>query len=158
MNFYDFSAKKINGQDVNMNEYKGKVVLVVNTASNWGLTPQFSQLEELYKTYKNNGFEILGFPCNQFKNQDPGNNNEIHNFCQLNYGVTFNMFEKIDVNGENAHPLYKFLKSETKGFLNDEIKWNFTKFLVNNEGKVIRRYAPTTTPMKIKSDIERLLK
>lgn len=158
MNFYDFSAKKINGQDVNMNEYKGKVVLVVNTASNWGLTPQFSQLEELYKTYKGNGFEILGFPCNQFKNQDPGNNNEIHNFCQLNYGVTFNMFEKIDVNGENAHPLYKFLKSETKGFLNDEIKWNFTKFLVNNEGKVIRRYAPTTTPMKIKSDIERLLK
>ena len=158
MNFYDFSAKKINGQDVNMNEYKGKVVLLVNTASNWGLTPQFSQLEELYKTYKDKGFEILGFPCNQFKNQDPGSNNEIHNFCSLNYGVTFNMFEKIDVNGENAHPLYKFLKSETKGFLNDEIKWNFTKFLVNNEGKVIRRYAPTTTPMKIKSDIERLLK
>jgi glutathione peroxidase len=122
------------------------------------LTPQFSQLEELYKEYKDKGLEILGFPCNQFKNQDPGSNTEIKNFCQLNYGVTFNMFEKIDVNGENAHPLYKFLKSETKGFLNSEIKWNFTKFLIDSEGKVVKRYAPTTAPMKIKSDIKNLLK
>lgn len=158
MNFYDFSVKKINGQEASMNEYKGKVVLVVNTASNWGLTPQFSQLEELYKTYKDKGLEILGFPCNQFANQDSGSNDEIKNFCQLNYGVTFNMFEKIDVNGENAHPLYKFLKNEGKGLLSNEIKWNFTKFLVDSEGKVIKRYAPTTSPMKIKKGIEKLLK
>ena len=122
------------------------------------MTSQFSQLEELYKTYKDKGFEILGFPCNQFQNQEPGNNNEIHNFCQLNYGVTFTMFEKIDVNGANALPLYKFLKSETKGFLNSEIKWNFTKFLINKDGEVVRRYAPTTPPMRIKYDIENLLK
>ena len=158
MNFYDFSAKDIFGQDIDMNEYKGKVVLVVNTASKCGLTPQFKDLEELYKTYKDKGLEILGFPCNQFGNQDPGSNTEINNFCSLNYGVTFNMFEKIDVNGENAHPLYKFLRSKTKGFLNRDIKWNFTKFLIDSEGKVIKRYSPTTPPMKIKNDIENLLK
>ena len=157
MNFYDFSAKKMNGQEVKMEEYKGKVVLVVNTASKCGLTPQFEELEELYKEYKEQGFEILGFPCNQFASQDPASNEEIHSFCLLNYGVTFTMFEKIDVNGENAHPLYKFLKNEEKGLFSKEIKWNFTKFLIDKEGKVVKRYSPTTKPLKIKDDILKLL-
>ncbi|MDY6012781.1 glutathione peroxidase [Clostridium sp.] len=157
MNFYDFVAKDINGKDINMNQYKGKVVLVVNTASKCGFTPQFKGLEELYNEYKEKGFEILGFPCNQFKNQDPGSNKEINNFCQLNYGVTFTMFEKIDVKGPNAHPIFKYLKEQTKGLLNDEIKWNFTKFLIDSNGNVVKRYAPTTSPSKIKKDIENLL-
>ncbi|MDF2596296.1 MAG: glutathione peroxidase [Clostridia bacterium] len=158
MKFYDFTAKKISGQEIKMEEYKGKVVLVVNTASKCGLTPQFKELEELYKTYKNEGLEILGFPCNQFAKQEAGSNKEIQEFCQLNYGVSFNMFEKIDVNGETAHPLYKFLKKEAKGFLSKEIKWNFTKFLIDAEGNVVKRYGPTVTPLKIKDDIERLVK
>lgn len=157
MNFYDFVAKDINGKDINMNQYKGKVVLVVNTASKCGFTPQFKGLEELYNEYKEKGFEILGFPCNQFKNQDPKSNKEINNFCQLNYGVTFTMFEKIDVKGPNAHPIFKYLKEQTKGLLNDEIKWNFTKFLIDSNGNVVKRYAPTTSPSKIKKDIENLL-
>ena len=157
MNFYDFVAKDINGKDINMNQYKGKVVLVVNTASKCGFTPQFKGLEELYNEYKEKGFEILGFPCNQFKNQDPGSNKDINNFCQLNYGVTFTMFEKIDVKGPNAHPIFKYLKEQTKGLLNDEIKWNFTKFLIDSNGNVVKRYAPTTSPSKIKKDIENLL-
>ena len=157
MNFYDFVAKDINGNDINMNQYKGKVVLVVNTASKCGFTPQFKGLEELYNEYKEKGFEILGFPCNQFKNQDPKSNKEINNFCQLNYGVTFTMFEKIDVKGPNAHPIFKYLKEQTKGLLNDEIKWNFTKFLIDSNGNVVKRYAPTTSPSKIKKDIENLL-
>lgn len=157
MNFYDFVAKDINGKDINMNQYKGKVVLVVNTASKCGFTPQFKGLEELYNEYKEKGFEILGFPCNQFKNQDPESNKEINNFCQLNYGVTFTMFEKIDVKGPNAHPIFKYLKEQTKGLLNDEIKWNFTKFLIDSNGNVVKRYAPTTSPSKIKKDIENLL-
>lgn len=158
MRFYDFKARKMNGQEVKMEEYKGKVVLVVNTASKCGLTPQFEGLEELYKGYKDKGLEILGFPCNQFANQDNGSNEEIHEFCQLNYGVTFTMFEKIDVNGENAHPLYKFLRKEAKGLFSDKIKWNFTKFLIDSHGNVIKRYAPTEKPDKIKKDIENLLK
>ena len=158
MEFYDFSAKKMNGQEVKMEEYKGKVVLVVNTASKCGLTPQFKDLEELNKEYKEEGLEILGFPCNQFANQDSGSNAEINNFCSLNYGVTFTMFEKIDVNGKNANPLYKYLKSEAKGFLSKEIKWNFSKFLIDSDGNVIKRYGPTVAPLKIKGDIERLLK
>jgi glutathione peroxidase len=157
MSFYDFSAKKINGQEVSMTEYNGKVLLIVNTASKCGFTPQFKELEELYKDYKDQGFEILGFPCNQFMNQDPAGNGEINSFCQLNYGVTFTMFEKIDVNGKDAHPIYKFLRSQEKGLLSDGVKWNFTKFLVDSEGKVIRRYAPTTSPFSIKEDIEKLL-
>ena len=157
MNFYDFVAKDINGKDINMNQYKGKVVLVVNTASKCGFTPQFKGLEELYNEYKEKGFEILGFPCNQFKNQDPKSNKEINNFCQLNYGVTFTMFEKIDVKEHNAHPIFKYLKEQTKGLLNDEIKWNFTKFLIDSNGNVVKRYAPTTSPSKIKKDIENLL-
>lgn len=158
MSFYDFSAKGMNGKEVNMNNYKGKVVLIVNTASKCGLTPQFKGLEELYQEYKDSGLEILGLPCNQFANQDSGSNDEINEFCQLNYGVTFKMFEKIDVNGENAHPLYKYLKNESKGVFSKEIKWNFTKFLIDTNGNVIKRYAPTTSPLKLKSDIEKLLK
>ena len=148
----------MNGQEVRMKEYEGKVILVVNTASKCGLTPQFEGLEELYKEYKDKGLEILGFPCNQFAEQDKGSNEEIHQFCQLNYGVSFTMFEKIDVNGDNAHPLYKFLKREAKGVLNENIKWNFTKFLIDSKGNVVKRYAPITKPQKIKEDIEKLLK
>jgi glutathione peroxidase len=157
MKFYDFSAKDIYGDEVRMDVYKGKVVLVVNTASKCGLTPQFKDLEALYEEYKDKGFEILGFPCNQFANQDSGSNEEIHQFCQLNYGVTFNMFEKIDVNGEGTHPLYKYLKDEAKGLFSKEIKWNFTKFLIDGDGNVIKRYAPTAAPLKIKKDIEKYL-
>lgn len=158
MNFYDLYAKKMNGQEVKMDEYKGKVILVVNTASKCGFTPQLTGLEELYKEYKDKGFEILGFPCNQFAKQDPGTNKEISEFCLINYGVSFTMFEKIDVNGENEHPIYKYLKNEAKGILNKEIKWNFTKFLLDSNGNVINRYAPITSPAKIKVDIEKLLK
>ena len=158
MKFYDFTAKKMNGIEVKMDEYKGKVLLVVNTASKCGLTPQFEGLEELYQGYKDRGLEILGFPCNQFANQDKGSNKEIHEICQLNYGVTFTMFEKIDVNGENAHPLYKFLRKEAKGIFSDKIKWNFTKFLVDKNGKIISRFAPTYEPKKLASIINDLLK
>ena len=146
MKFYDFTAKKMNGIEVKMDEYKGKVLLVVNTASKCGFTPQLAELEQMYKDYKDKGFEILGFPCNQFANQDPGSNKEISDFCLINYGVTFTMFEKIDVNGEYA-----------KGMLNNEIKWNFTKFLIDSEGNVVDRFAPTTNPKKIRKDIEKLL-
>jgi len=158
MKFYDFSAKEMDGQEIKMEEYKGKVVLVVNTASKCGLTPQFKDLEQLNREYKEKGLEILGFPCNQFANQDSGSNEEIQKFCQLNYGVSFTMFEKIDVNGETAHPLYKYLKGEVKGLLGEKIKWNFTKFLLDSEGNVIKRYGPTVSPLKIKVDIEKLLK
>lgn len=158
MEFYNFKANKMNGQEVSMSDYKGKVVLVVNTASKCGLTPQFEGLEALYKEYKDQRLEILGFPCNQFANQEKGSNEEIHEFCQLNYGVSFTMFEKIDVNGKNAHPLYKYLKNEAKGLLSKEIKWNFTKFLIDSEGNIVKRYAPTVEPLKIKDDIENLLK
>lgn len=157
MKFYDFKARKMNGQEVSMEAYKGKILLVVNTASKCGLTPQFKELEELYQEYKTKGVEILGFPCNQFAKQDSGSNEEIHEFCQLNYGVSFNMFEKIDVNGNNAHPLYKYLKNEAKGLFGKGIKWNFTKFLIDANGNVIKRYAPTVSPSKIKYDIEKLL-
>lgn len=157
MKFYDFKARKMNGQEVSMEAYKGKIVVVVNTASKCGLTPQFKELEELYQEYKSKGVEILGFPCNQFAKQDSGSNEEIHEFCQLNYGVSFDMFEKIDVNGKNAHPLYKYLKNEAKGVFGNGIKWNFTKFLIDADGNVIKRYAPTVSPSKIKYDIEKLL-
>ena len=157
MKFYELSAKKMNGQEIKMEQYKGKVVLVVNTASKCGLTPQFEELEALYRDYQSQGFEILGFPCNQFAKQDSGSNEEIHEFCQLNYGVSFNMFEKIEVNGSNAHPIYKFLKQEAGGLFGREIKWNFTKFLIDANGNVVKRYAPTVKPSKIKKDIEPLL-
>jgi len=158
MGFYDFTAKKMNGKEVKMVDYTGKVILVVNTASKCGLTPQFKGLEELYKEYNERGFEILGFPCNQFAKQDSGSNEEINNFCLLNYGVSFTMFERIDVNGQNAHLLYKYLKNEAKGLISKEIKWNFTKFLIDSDGNVIKRYGPTINPLKIKDDIENILK
>lgn len=157
MNFYELEAKKMNGQMIKMEQYKGNVVLVVNTASKCGLTPQFKELEELYQTYHSKGLEILGFPCNQFAKQDSGSNQEIQEFCQLNYGVTFNMFEKIEVNGAHAHPIYRYLKQEVKGLFGSEIKWNFTKFLIDRDGNVIKRYAPTVKPSKIANDIEILL-
>lgn len=157
MSFYDFSAINIDGEEVKMEEYRGKVILVVNTASKCGLTPQLEGLESLYKEYKDKGLEILGFPCNQFAKQDPGSNKEINNFCLLNYGVSFTMFEKVDVNGKNQHPIYKFLKEQSKGILGNDIKWNFTKFLVDREGNVLKRYAPVTSPDKIKMDMEKLL-
>lgn len=157
MGFYDYSAVKMDGREHSMEEYKGKVVIVVNTASKCGFTPQFKDLEELYEKYKGEGLVIAGFPCNQFASQDPGSNDEIHSFCQLNYGVTFDMYGKIDVNGSNTHPLYKYLKNEAKGTLGSNIKWNFTKLLIDREGNVVERYAPTVNPAKMEEKIRELL-
>lgn len=156
MGFYDYKAVKMNGQEVSMSDYAGKVVLVVNTASKCGFTPQFAGLELLYKEYQDKGLEILGFPCNQFAHQDAGTNTEIEEFCQLNYGVTFTMFQKIEVNGANAHPLYKFLKKEKSG-IGGAIKWNFTKFLIDRDGNVVARFAPAVKPEEMKAEIEKLL-
>lgn len=153
---YDFSVKKPNGELKSLEEFKGKTLLIVNTASKCGLTPQFKGLQELYNQYKEQGLEILGFPCDQFNNQEFANINETTEFCQLNYGVTFPMFAKIDVNGENAEPLFNFLKEQKKGVLSKNIKWNFTKFLIDNKGQVVERYAPTTAPSKIEDDLVRL--
>ncbi|MDD2534451.1 MAG: glutathione peroxidase [Eubacteriales bacterium] len=157
MTFYDFSAKKINGATVQLSNYAGQVVLVVNTASKCGFTPQFKELEELYQKYQDQGLVILGFPTNQFAHQDPGTDAEILTFCQVNYGVTFPMFEKIDVNGAVAHPLFVYLKSQTRAWLGRDIKWNFTKFLIDRNGHVIRRFAPAVSPIKIERDIEKAL-
>lgn len=155
---YDFTVTSIMGLSKSMADYKGKVVLIVNTASKCGFTPQFEGLQALYEKYHDKGFEILGFPCNQFMNQDPGTNEEIQDFCQMNYGVTFPMFAKIDVNGPNAHPLYKHLKEAASGKLGlKAIKWNFTKFLVDARGNVMKRFEPTVEPASIESDIEALL-
>tara|TARA_R110002167_G_scaffold274657_1_gene480729 strand:- start:88 stop:567 length:480 start_codon:yes stop_codon:yes gene_type:complete len=155
---YDFEVNTISGKQVPLENYKGKVLLIVNTASKCGFTPQFTGLESLYSELHEEGFEILGFPCNQFLKQDPGSDSEISEFCSLNYGVTFPMFSKIEVNGDNTHPLYTYLKSEAKGLLGSEkIKWNFTKFLVNRDGAVIKRYAPNTEPKDIAADIKALL-
>lgn len=156
--FYDFNALTLQGKEVGMDTYKGKVILVVNTASKCGLTPQFEGLEKLYREYKDKGLVILGFPCNQFANQEPGSEKDIAEGCLINYGVTFPIFSKIDVNGENAHPIYKYLKSKLKGgIFGSSIKWNFAKFLLNKEGKPYKRYSPTTTPDKLIKDIEKLL-
>jgi glutathione peroxidase len=157
MNFYQFNAKSLQGKDILMNSYEGKVVLIVNTASKCGFTPQYEGLQNLYKTFNDKGLVILGFPCNQFASQEPGSAEEISKFCTLNYKVTFPLFSKIEVNGENAHPLYKYLKTVIPGTLGNEIKWNFTKFLLDRHGKPIKRYAPTTEPKDITADIERLL-
>ncbi len=155
---YEFSCQTPNGQKKSLKDYQGKVLLVVNTASKCGFTPQFGGLEELYKQYKDKGLEILGFPCNQFGKQDPGSNDQIMEFCQLNYGVSFPMFGKIEVNGANADPLFKHLKTAAPGAFGTEgIKWNFTKFLIDRTGNVIRRYAPKDTPKAIARDIEKLL-
>ncbi|MGM9987450.1 MAG: glutathione peroxidase [Bacillaceae bacterium] len=158
MSIYDITVKTIKGEEISLSQYKGKVILIVNTASKCGLTPQFKELQDLYTTYKDKNFVILGFPCNQFMNQDPGTEKEIEQFCSLNYGVTFPMFAKIDVNGEHAHPLYQYLTSQAPGFLGSKaIKWNFTKFLIDRNGKVIHRYSPQTKPAEIEKDIIALL-
>jgi glutathione peroxidase len=154
---YQFEVETINGEKISLEEYKGKVVLIVNVASKCGFTPQYEGLQALYTKYEDQGFVVLGFPCNQFRNQEPGTNKEIKEFCSINYGVTFPMFSKIDVNGEDAHPLYKFLKSEQSGLITDEIKWNFTKFLIDRDGKPVDRFATTTKPESIEKDIEKLL-
>ena len=155
--FYDFTAKTLRGEEISMREFAGKTVLIVNTASNCGFTPQFTELETLYKKYKDDGLVILGFPCNQFGNQEPGDADAINTVCSINYGVTFPMFAKIEVNGKNAHPLFKWLKNELGGSLGDAIKWNFTKFLLGRDGKPIRRYAPITSPNEIEPDIISIL-
>jgi glutathione peroxidase len=155
---YDFSANNIQGKPVKLNKFKGKAMLIVNTASACGFTPQFGGLEELHKTYGGKGLVVLGFPCNQFGAQDSGSNGEIAEFCQLNYGVSFPMMEKIDVNGSGAHPLFQWLSAEAPGLLGSKaIKWNFTKFLVDKDGNVTKRYAPTDTPESMAKDIEALL-
>ena len=157
MSFYDYSAKLNDGSARKLSQYKGKVLLVVNTASQCGFTPQYKGLQELYATYKDRGFAVLAFPCDQFGHQEPGSDEEIASFCETSYGVDFPLFSKIEVNGDNAHPLYKFLKSEKGGLLGDAIKWNFTKFLIDRDGKVVRRYAPTDKPASLEKDIEALL-
>lgn len=181
MGIYDFTVKTNKGEEKSLADYKGKVLLIVNTASKCGFTPQFKELQELYVKYKDKGLEILGFPCNQFAGQEPGTNNEVQEFCRLNYGVTFQIFEKGDVRGDTAQPLFKYLTAE-KGFKGfdenhpvakplmealeknfpeflegDSIKWNFTKFLVDREGNVVDRFEPTTNPSDIAKDIEKLL-
>ncbi|MBB3868421.1 MULTISPECIES: glutathione peroxidase [Parageobacillus] len=181
MSIYDYEVKNADGETVSLSDYKGKVLLIVNTASHCRFTPQFQDLQKLYAKYQKYGFEILGFPCNQFGEQEPGSNQDAVAFCQRNYGVTFPIFEKIEVNGNNAHPLFQYLKKEApfKGFdetsasgkilklmimeknpewlVGDEIKWNFTKFLINRDGKVIRRYEPTEEPIDFEKDIETLV-
>lgn len=158
MDFYQHQAVDLDGKTRSMSEFKGKVILVVNVASKCGFTPQYTGLEELYKKYKAKGFEILGFPCNQFGAQEPGNAEDIKQFCSLTYPVTFQIFGKVDVNGGNAHPIYQFLKAESPGFLGTEgIKWNFTKFLVDRNGKVIDRFAPMTKPEDLEQQIVTLL-
>ncbi|WML28614.1 glutathione peroxidase [Neobacillus sp. OS1-32] len=155
---YDFTVKMTDGNEKSMREYEGKILLIVNTASKCGFTPQFEGLQKLYEKYKEQGFVVLGFPCDQFKNQEFSNINETLQFCQKKYGVTFPMFAKIDVNGEKEHPLYTFLKDQKGGLLSKNIKWNFTKFLVDRNGKVVERYSPTTKPSKIEEDIVSILK
>jgi glutathione peroxidase len=181
MSIYDFKAEIIDGEEISLDQYKGKVLIIVNTASKCGLTPQYEGLEDIYKKYKDQGLEILGFPCNQFAEQEPGGNEEVKNFCTINYGVTFQLFKKIDVRGENAHPLFKYLTEKVpfKGFdmshpraeritenvtvrfpnliEGDSIKWNFTKFLVDRSGKVVARFEPTTEPVDMIPEIEKLL-
>lgn len=155
---FDISADSLSGQAINLGQYKGKVLLIVNTASKCGFTPQYQGLEAVYQQFKDQGAEVLGFPCNQFGAQEPGNADEIGAFCEKNYGVTFPLFAKIDVNGDNAHPLFQKLKKDAPGILGTEgIKWNFTKFLIRKDGTVYNRYAPTTKPEELIADIEKLL-
>ena len=157
MSIYDFVVKDNKGEDVRMADYKGKVLLIVNTATGCGFTPQYDGLQDLYEKYNEKGFEILDFPCNQFANQAPGSGDEIASFCQARFGITFKQFAKIKVNGPEEEPLYTFLKDQKGGALGKKIKWNFTKFLIARDGTVVARYAPTTTPEKIDEDIAKLL-
>ncbi len=155
--FYELSAKTLQGKEKSMADYKGKVVIVVNTASKCGLTPQYEGLEKLYSQYHDRGLEILGFPCNQFGNQEPGDAKTISEGCLINYGVTFQMFEKIEVNGSNAHPVFASLKKKLPGLLGGKIKWNFTKFVIDRNGKPVKRFSPTTKPEKMEAYIQKLL-
>ncbi|BFI99432.1 glutathione peroxidase [Priestia sp. Y58] len=158
MSVYEYSAKTIKDEDVSISNYQGDVLLIVNTASKCGFTPQYKDLQALYEEEKENGLTVLGFPCNQFGGQEPGNSNDIEQFCELNYGVSFPMFAKVDVKGEHAHPLFTYLTEQAPGLLGSKgIKWNFTKFLVNRQGEVVKRYAPQTAPKDIQKDIKELL-
>lgn len=158
MSVYEFKVLNNKGEEVSLEQYKGKVLLIVNTATGCGFTPQYKGLQELYDKYKEQGLEILDFPCNQFGHQAPGNDQEIHEFCTLRYNTTFPRFKKIDVNGKEESPLYTYLKEQKKGAMGRKIKWNFTKFLINKEGEVVERFGPATKPEKLVEDIERLLK
>lgn len=157
MSLFDYVVKDNKNNQVKMEQYKGKVLLIVNTATGCGFTPQYEGLENLYKKYQQQGFEILDFPCNQFANQAPGNSEEISSFCTLKYGTTFPQFAKIDVNGAKEEPLYTYLKSQKSGIMGSKIKWNFTKFLIDREGNIVERFAPTTTPEKIEAAVQKLL-
>ena len=154
---YDFQVETLSGETQDFAEYQGKALLIVNTASKCGFTPQYEGLEKLYQQYKDQGLVVIGFPCNQFGSQEPGDADDIGSFCQKNYGVTFPMMAKVDVNGKDAHPIYEWLKKQQGGFLTDGIKWNFTKFLLNKDGQVVDRYASTTKPEALQADIENLL-
>ena len=157
-NIYEFSCEDSSGQTIDLSDFKGKTLLIVNTASQCGFTPQYEGLEKLQNNYSSEVFSVLAFPCNQFGGQEPGTNEQITEFCSLNYGNTFPIFSKIDVNGKNAHPLFNFLTSEKKGLLGTQkIKWNFTKFLINKDGEPVNRYGSSTTPEQIQSDIEKLI-
>ena len=157
MSIYDYMVKDAEGQEVSLKDYAGKVLLIVNTATGCGFTPQYDGLQDLYEKYQEQGFEILDFPCNQFGNQAPGTAEEIGSFCQSRYGITFKQFKKIEVNGQNEEPLYTYLKSQQGGMMGSKIKWNFTKFLVDREGNVVDRFAPTVTPEKIDGSVAKLL-
>lgn len=157
MSIYDYVVKDAQGKEVSLKDYEGKVLLIVNTATGCGFTPQYEGLQDLYEKYQSQGFEILDFPCNQFANQAPGTEDEIKDFCQSRFGITFKMFQKIEVNGENESPLYTFLKSEQKGVMGNKIKWNFTKFLVDRKGNVVDRFGSTTTPEKLDAKVKELL-
>ncbi|EFO87423.1 MULTISPECIES: glutathione peroxidase [Acinetobacter] len=156
-NIYQFEAELLEGENKSFSDYEGKVLLIVNTASKCGFTPQFAGLEKVYEKYKDQGLEVLGFPCNQFGGQDPGTNEQIGAYCQRNYGVSFPMFAKVNVKGPEAHVIFRYLTNNSKGILGSGIKWNFTKFLINKKGEVINRYAPTTKPEDIEQDIEKAL-
>ncbi|WP_445660811.1 glutathione peroxidase [Acinetobacter sp. F16] len=156
-NIYQFEAELLDGKNKSFADYEGKVLLIVNTASKCGFTPQFAGLEKLYEKYKDQGLEVLGFPCNQFGGQDPGSNDQIGAYCQKNYGVTFPMFSKVDVKGSEAHILFRYLTNNSKGILGNGIKWNFTKFLIGKDGKVLNRFAPTTKPEDLESEVQAAL-
>ncbi|KON69749.1 glutathione peroxidase [Peribacillus butanolivorans] len=158
MSIYEFEVKKINGETVSLEEYKGKVMIIVNTASKCGFSPQYDDLQSLYVQYKEDGLVILGFPCNQFLNQEPGDDLEIDSYCKLNHGVTFPMFAKVNVNGKDAHPLFSYITENAPGVMGSKsIKWNFTKFLIDREGNIVSRYAPRTKPLEIEDDLKELL-
>ncbi|MDP5275410.1 glutathione peroxidase [Chengkuizengella axinellae] len=158
MSVYEYTAKTIKGEEISLKNYEGKVILIVNTASECGYTPQYKQLQELHETYSEQGLVVLGFPCNQFGEQEPGEESDIERFCELNYGVTFQMFTKVDVNGEHVHPLFTYLKQEAPSESGaEDIEWNFTKFLIDKSGKRISRYSPKTNPLEMKNEIEQLL-